>query len=63
MIGKKLSNKNGYIGVITEYEDTCYHPEHSKDNPWITITYTYNGYENKNVGCLKTLLQDWTFIN
>lgn len=41
---------------IVECDDTCYHDNHSPDNPWVWAECLHDG--SKRIGCLKTLFPE-----
>ena len=43
---------NGRVYTVIEVDRTCYHPNHSPDNPWI-VMQDHAG--NKQIGCLYTI--------
>jgi hypothetical protein len=62
LLGMRLiDNNNGNAGTITEVDATCYHDNHSPDDPYIVITH--DDGEGYTSGCLQTLLIHWKFID
>jgi hypothetical protein len=49
-----LGDGNSYIYEVVRVNRTCYHPEHSPDNPWIEMV-DINSSTSRCSGCLKTI--------